>query len=156
MPDLTEEDVREIGLPIGPRRKLLAAIAALRGGIPSRGDKRNPRNEAERRQLTIMFVDLANSTPLALRHDPEVMRDLLRAFQNAVTGEVGRLGYVAKLMGDGVLGYFGWPRAHEDDAERAVATALAITDVVARLRSPADEPMACRIGIATGLVVSAT
>jgi class 3 adenylate cyclase len=100
-----------------------------------------------------MFVDLANSTPLALRLDPEAMREVLRAFQEAVTGEIGRLGYVAKLMGDGVLAYFGWPRAHEDDAERAVAAALAITDAVARLASPIGEKLACRVGIATGLVV---
>jgi class 3 adenylate cyclase len=103
-----------------------------------------------------MFVDLANSTPLALRLDPEAMREVLRAFQDAVTGEIGRLGYVAKLMGDGVLAYFGWPRAHEDDAERAVAAALAITDAVARLASPIGEKLACRVGIATGLSSSAT
>jgi len=90
---------------------------------------------------------------LALRLDPEAMREVLRAFQDAVTGEIGRLGYVAKLMGDGVLAYFGWPRAHEDDAERAVAAALAITDAVARLSSPIGEKLACRVGIATGLVV---
>src|SRR4029077_4528008 len=84
---LTEEDVRELGLPIGPRRKLLEAIGALRGATPTRDDKPERRSEAERRQLTIMFVDLANSTPLALRLDPEVMREVLRAFQDAVTGE---------------------------------------------------------------------
>ena len=81
------------------------------------------------------------------------MREVLRAFQDAVTGEISRLGYVAKLMGDGVLAYFGWPRAHEDDAERAVAAALAITDAVARLATPIGEKLACRVGIATGLVV---
>jgi class 3 adenylate cyclase len=153
LPLLTEADVRELGLPIGPRRKLLEAIAALRGATPTRDDKPERPSEAERRQLTIMFVDLANSTPLALRLDPEAMREVLRAFQDAVTGEIGRLGYVAKLMGDGVLAYFGWPRAHEDDAERAVAAALAITDAVARLASPIGEKLACRVGIATGLVV---
>jgi len=153
LPLLTEADVRELGLPIGPRRKLLEAIGALRGATPAQDDKPERRSEAERRQLTIMFVDLANSTPLALRLDPEAMREVLRAFQDAVTGEIGRLGYVAKLMGDRVLAYFGWPRAHEDDAERAVAAALAITDAVARLASPIGEKLACRVGIATGLVV---
>jgi class 3 adenylate cyclase len=147
LPLLTEADVRELGLPIGPRRRLLEAIAALRGATPTQDGK------PERRQLTIMFADLANSTPLALRLDPETIREVLRAFQDAVTGEIGRLGYVAKLMGDGVLAYFGWPRAHEDDAERAVAAALAITDAVARLPSPIGEKLACRVGIATGLVV---
>ena len=132
---------------------MLEAIGALHGAIPSQHDKSERHSEAERRQLTIMFVDLANSTPLALRLDPEAMREVLRAFQDAVTGEIGRLGYVAKLMGDGVLAYFGWPRAHEDDAERAVAAALAITDAVGRLTTPVGEKLACRVGIATGLVV---
>jgi class 3 adenylate cyclase len=100
-----------------------------------------------------MFVDLANSTPLALRLDPEAMRDVLRAFQNAVTAEIQRFGFVAKLMGDGVLAYFGWPRAHGDDAERAVVVALAATAAVARLQSPTGEQLACRVGIATGMVV---
>jgi class 3 adenylate cyclase len=81
------------------------------------------------------------------------MDDVLRAFQDAVTGEISRLGYVAKLMGDGVLAYFGWPRAHENDAQRAVAAALAITEAVAGLESPTGEKLACRIGIATGMVV---
>jgi class 3 adenylate cyclase len=100
-----------------------------------------------------MFVDLANSTSMALRLDPEAMREVLRAFRETVTGEIARLGYVAKLMGDGVLAYFGWPRAHEDDAERAVAAALAIVDTVRRLTTPVGEKLACRVGIATGMVV---
>jgi class 3 adenylate cyclase/energy-coupling factor transporter ATP-binding protein EcfA2 len=153
LPLLTEQDVKELGLPIGPRRKLLEAIATLHDATPSQHDKSERRSEAERRQLTIMFVDLANSTPLALRLDPEAMREVLRDFHGAVTTEIGRLGYVAKLMGDGVLAYFGWPRAHEDDAKRAVAAALAITDAVGRLASPVGEKLACRVGIATGLVV---
>ena len=109
---------------------------------------------AERRQLTVMFCDLVGSTALASRIDPEEMRQVLRAFQNAVTGEIARLeGHVAKLMGDGVLAYFGWPRAHEDEAERAVRSGLAIGAAVARLRTPAAAPLSCRVGIATGLVV---
>jgi len=153
LPLLTEGDVRDLGLPIGPRRKLLEAIEALRQARPSGRGQPMRQNEAERRQLTIMFVDLANSTPMALRLDPEAMSDVLRAFQNAVAGEIGRLGFVAKLMGDGVLAYFGWPRAHEDDARRAATVALAIVDAVAKLSGPNDEPLACRVGIATGLVV---
>jgi len=150
---LTDEDVRELGLPIGPRRKLLHAISGLRGGHPTMSEAIVGQSDAERRQLTVMFVDLADSTPMALRLDPEVMSDVLRAFQNTVVEEIGRLGFVAKLMGDGVLAYFGWPRAHEDDARRATTTALAIVDAVANLSSPTDEPLACRVGIATGLVV---
>src|SRR5215204_5764485 len=112
------------------------------------------RPSAERRQLTMMFCDLVGSTAMASHLDPEEMREVLRAFQNAVTGEIARLeGQVAKLMGDGVLAYFGWPRAHEDEAERAVRSGLAIGAAVARLRTPAAMPLSCRVGIATGLVV---
>ena len=101
-----------------------------------------------------MFVDLAGSTALSTRLDPEDMREVLRAYQNTVTGEIARVGgHVAKLMGDGVLAYFGWPRAHEDDAERAVQAGLAIVTAVSRLSTPAGEPLATRVGIATGLVV---
>ena len=101
-----------------------------------------------------MFVDLVGSTALSGRLDPEEMREVLRAYQNAVTGEVARFdGHVAKLMGDGVLAYFGLPRAHEDDAERAVRAGLAIAEAVDRLATPAGEPLAARVGIATGLVV---
>ena len=110
--------------------------------------------QAERRQLTVMFVDLVGSTALSARLDPEEMREVLRAYQNTVTGEIARFdGHVAKLMGDGVLAYFGWPRAHEDDAERAVRAGLAIAEAVGRLATPAGEPLAARVGIATGLVV---
>ena len=109
---------------------------------------------AERRQLTVMFVDLVASTALSAQLDPEEMREVLRAYQNAVTGEIARLeGHMAKLMGDGVLAYFGWPRAHEDEVERAVRAGLAVIEAVEQLRAPSGEPLACRVGIATGLVV---
>ena len=100
-----------------------------------------------------MFVDLVGSTALSGRLDPEEMGEVLRAYQNAVAGEIASFeGHVAKFMGDGVLAYFGWPRAHEDEAERAVRAGLAISKAVAAL-SGGGEPLACRIGIATGLVV---
>jgi class 3 adenylate cyclase len=150
LPLLTESDIRELGLPIGPRRRLLGALSSLRGNTLPRPELCS---EAERRQLTIMFVDLAQSTRLALRLDPEAMREVLRVFRDAVTSEVARSGYVAKLMGDGVLAYFGWPQAHEDDARRAVTAALAITEAVGCLDSPTGEKLACRIGIATGMVI---
>ena len=109
---------------------------------------------AERRQLTVMFADLAGSTALSTCLDPEDMRRVLHTYQNTVTGEIVRVGgHVAKLMGDGVLAYFGWPLAHEDDAERAVQAGLAIVVAVSRLSTPAGEPLAARVGIATGLVV---
>ena len=97
---------------------------------------------AERRQLTVMFVDLVGSTALAERLDPEEMGAVLRAYQNAVAGEIARLeGHVAKFMGDGVLAYFGWPVAHEDEAERAVRAGLAI---VARGRAAQRRRRAAR------------
>ena len=101
-----------------------------------------------------MFVDLVGSTALSARLDPEEMREVLRAYQNTVAGEIARFeGHVAKLMGDGVLACFGWPRAHEDDAERAVRAGLAVAGAIGRLLTPAGEPLAARVGIATGLVV---
>jgi class 3 adenylate cyclase len=94
-----------------------------------------------------MFVDLVGSTALSAQLDPEEMGDVLRAYQNAVAGEILRFeGHVAKFMGDGVLAYFGWPVAHEDEAERAVRAGLAIVAAVARL-STGDAPLACRIGM---------
>lgn len=115
---LTAADLAEIGVrAVGHRRKLLDAIAALasRPDEPDPPRVGAPPRPAERRQLTVLFADLTGSTALAHRLDPEEMRDVLRAYQNTVAGEIGRFeGYVAKFMGDGVLAYFGWPRAHED------------------------------------------
>jgi class 3 adenylate cyclase len=109
---------------------------------------------AERRQLTVMFCDLVGSTALSARFDPEELREEIRAYQNAVSGVVAHYdGFVAKYMGDGVLAYFGYPRAHEDDAERAVRAGLEIEAAVTRLETRGTEPLAVRIGIATGLVV---
>src|SRR3954449_10375582 len=152
---LTAEDLRDIGITsVGHRRRLLEAIAALRAGAAPPGEAPEPAVGAERRQLTVMFVDLVGSTALSARLDPEEMRELLRAYQNLVAGEVTRFeGHVAKYMGDGVLAYFGWPTAHEDAAERAVRAALAVAAAVPGIATPAGEPLAARIGIATGPVV---
>ena len=153
---LTAADLAEIGVrAVGHRRKLLDAIAALasRPDEPDPPQAGAPPRPAERRQLTVLFADLCGSTALAHRLDPEEMREVLRAYQNAVAGEIGRFeGYVAKFMGDGMLAYFGWPRAHEDEAERAVRAGLAIVAAVAKLQG-GGQPLACRVGIATGLVV---
>ena len=101
-----------------------------------------------------MFVDLVGSTALSARLDPEDMREVIRGYQNTVAGEITRFeGHVAKFMGDGVLAYFGWPRAHEDEAERAVRAGLAVVEAVRGLSTSAGEPLAARVGIATGLVV---
>jgi class 3 adenylate cyclase/predicted ATPase len=167
LPTLTAEDLKDLGVTVvGHRRKLLNAIDALRGepqkgadpaagsGSPGPAEDVAPRSEAERRQLTVMFVDLVGSTALSARLDPEDMRDVIRAYQDTVAGAIVRFeGHVARFMGDGVLAYFGWPRAHEDEAERAARAGLAITEGVAALPSPEPEPLAARVGIATGLVV---
>ena len=156
LPDLTEEDFKHLGIALGPRRRLLKAIQAI-SATPaprSRSGAEHLVDGAERRQLTVMFVDLVGSTALSARLDPEEMREVIRAYQNAVAGEIARFeGHVAKFMGDGVLAYFGWPRAHEDEAERAVRAGLAIVAAVAELRTGDGEPLAARVGIATGLVV---
>jgi class 3 adenylate cyclase len=159
--ELTDADLKELGLNLGDRKRLLKAIAALPAGstdaraeIPEATAGPAVPREAERRQLTIMFVDLVGSTALAQRLDPEEMREVLRSYQNAVAGEITRYeGHIAKFMGDGVLAYFGYPRAHEDEAERAVRAGLAITAAIGRLASPAGMPLAVRVGIATGPVV---
>jgi class 3 adenylate cyclase/predicted negative regulator of RcsB-dependent stress response len=162
LPELTAEDLKELGVAaIGHRRLLLKAIADLAAGagraaaedVPA-ASPANATGEAERRQLTVMFCDLVGSTALSVRFDPEELREEIRAYQNAVSGVVARYdGFVAKYMGDGVLAYFGYPRAHEDDAERAVRAGLEIAAAVTRLETRGTVPLAVRIGIATGLVV---
>jgi class 3 adenylate cyclase/predicted ATPase len=156
VPELTEGDLEKLGLPLGPRKKLLKAIAALGAGRGEAGDAvaRAVPQEAERRQLTVMFVDLVGSTELSARLDPEDVGDVIRVYQNTVAGEIARLeGHIANFMGDGVLAYFGWPQAHEDDAERAIRASLATVEAVRHLSAPDGTALACRIGIATGLVV---
>jgi class 3 adenylate cyclase len=151
---LTGEELRELGVvSLGHRRRLLDAIAAL-------GESEEPppalaaRTEAERRQLTVMFCDLVGSTALSRRLDPEELREVIGAYHRCVAGEVRRFdGLVAKFMGDGGLIYFGYPRAHEDDAERAVRAGLDIVAAVGGLDMPAIGGLRVRIGIATGLVV---
>ena len=167
LPELTDADLRELGLPLGPRRVLLKAIRDLTGsplaahpGEPARAqagpdaEAAVPGPKAERRQLTVMFVDLVGSTTLSSKLDPEDMREVISDYQNVVASEIARFeGHVSKFMGDGVLAYFGWPRAHEDDAERAVRAGLSLAEKVAGLKTPDGAPMAARIGVATGLVV---
>jgi class 3 adenylate cyclase len=141
LPHLSEDDLKELGLPMGPRKKLLAAIAAFGPAELEKPEAPPASAEAERRQLTIMFVDLVGSTALATRLDLEKLRDVTCRYQNLVAGEIARYeGHVARFMGDGVLIYFGFPAAHEDDAERAVRAALAITGSLGR-ESVASEPL---------------
>jgi len=155
LPSLTGEDLRDLGVTlVGHRRRLLDAIATL-GQQPITIPTAPPppvAAEAERRQLTVLFCDMAGSTELAARLDPEDLRAIINAYRQAVAAVLtGFGGFVAKYMGDGILAYFGYPQAHEEDAERAVRAGLAIVERVARL--DLAEPLAVRIGIATGLVV---
>ena len=161
LPRLTAEDLRELGVgSVGHRRKLLDAIASLRAEVsapaplsdlPLVTDKA-AQDTAQRRQVTVMFADLVGSTALSTRIDPEDLREIISAYQRCVTKTVrGFGGFVARYLGDGVLIYFGYPQAHEDDAERAVRAGLALIDAVATL--PAPEPLQVRIGAATGMVV---
>jgi class 3 adenylate cyclase len=162
---LTAEDLKELGVAaLGHRKKLLQAIARLRdepttaAATPSHVQAptltvERPR-EAERRQLTVLFCDLVGSTELAARLDPEDLREVIGAYQAASARVIARFdGYVARFLGDGVLAYFGWPRAHEDDAERAVRAGLAMVENIEGLAVGAEAPLAARIGIATGRVV---
>jgi class 3 adenylate cyclase/ABC-type transport system involved in cytochrome c biogenesis ATPase subunit len=158
LPELTSDDLISIGVTsVGHRRKLLGAIAALRRDAQRPIADTAPAaavisGEAERRQLTVMFCDLVGSIPLSTRYDPEDLREIVGDYHRCVADTVGRFaGFVAKYMGDGVLVYFGYPEAHEDDAERAVRAGLAVIDAVGGLATP--EPLNVRLGIASGLVV---
>ena len=153
LPRLTSDDLKELGVhAVGHRRKLLDAIARLDG---SPAHPANTGAEAERRQLTVMFCDLVGSTALANALDPEEYRPILSAYHEACARTVTEFGgFVAKYMGDGVLAYFGYPQAHEDDAVRAVRAGLALTEAVARVPVLSGvDPLRARVGIATGLVV---
>ena len=160
---LTSEDLRELGVAsVGHRRRLLDAIAGLGAPAPAadasgpRGETAiilAPRTDAERRQLTVMFCDLVGSTELSARLDPEDLREVIAAYHRTTADAVKSFdGFVAKYMGDGVLVYFGYPQAHEDDAERAVRAGLGVIDAVGRLDIKSVQLQA-RVGIATGLVV---
>jgi class 3 adenylate cyclase/predicted ATPase len=161
LPRLTAEDLKDLGVVIvGHRRTLLDAIAALRDDANAKTGPadavpaidRSPKDTAERRQVTVMFSDLVGSTAISARMDPEDLREVISAYQKCVASTVQRFGgFVAKYMGDGVLVYFGYPQAHEDDAERAVRAGLELIAAVAGLKTRAV--LQTRVGIATGLVV---
>jgi class 3 adenylate cyclase len=155
LPSLTAEDLKDLGVGlVGHRRRLLDAITALRPNVPAAmGRAASAPADAERRQLTVMFCDLVGSTPLSARLDPEDLREVIAAYHRAVAEVIaGFDGFVSRYMGDGVLVYFGYPQAHEDDAERAVRAGLSAIDAVSRLDVKSGKLQA-RVGIATGLVV---
>jgi class 3 adenylate cyclase/tetratricopeptide (TPR) repeat protein len=154
--DLTDQDLKELGVSLGHRRKMLRAIAEVSCVAPASphlaSTEPKTQDTAERRQVTVMFSDLVGSTALSARIDPEDLREVISAYQKCVAETVQRFGgFVAKFMGDGVLVYFGYPQAHEDDAERAVRAGLELMRAVGDLKTHA--PLQTRVGIATGLVV---
>ena len=158
---LTDEDLKELGLPLGPRRHLQAAIETLSADQPfirptvSSAQQPEARpTDAERRQLTVLFCDLVGSTELSRRLDPEDLRDIMRRYQDAVAGCIDRYGgHLAKFLGDGVLVYFGWPQAYEDQAERAARAGLDAVAAVRDLQLDGVDELEARVGIATGQVV---
>jgi class 3 adenylate cyclase/predicted ATPase len=150
LPDLTDEDLKELGVLLGDRRRLLRLIAELAPKPQLPGSL--PLAEAERRQVTVMFADLVGSTALSAGMDPEDLRDVFAAYSSCAESTLSRFGgHVAQYMGDGILVYFGYPVAHEDDAEQAVRAGLELVDAVAALKTRV--PQQLRIGIATGVVV---
>jgi predicted ATPase/class 3 adenylate cyclase len=155
--DLTEQDLKDLGVLLGHRRKMLRAIAELKGDVlrtSQAGTKPAPRDGAERRQLTVMFCDLVGSTALSARLDPEDLRVVIGAYLACVAEVIARNeGVIARYMGDGVLAYFGYPQAHEDDAEQATRAGLALVDAVANLQTDIAAGLQVRVGIATGMVV---
>jgi class 3 adenylate cyclase/tetratricopeptide (TPR) repeat protein len=164
LPNLTAEDLKDLGVAIvGHRRKLLLAIGALSAApappppvakVAAPAEPTPAASFAERRQLTVMFVDLVGSTALSARLDPEDMREVIGIYHRCCATSIERNGgFVAKYMGDGVLAYFGYPQAHEHDAERAVRAGLAIVEAAPKLKTVAGAPLQVRVGIATGLVV---
>ena len=161
LPHVTDDELKELGVTLGHRAKLRAALkaradaqAATKPGSTRARDAEFRSADAERRQVSVMFCDLIASTALSRELDAEDYRDLIRAYQDACAKVVARFdGFLAKLMGDGLLVYFGWPRAHEDDAERAISAGLGILKAVPLVTAVKGGPLAVRIGIATGRVV---
>jgi class 3 adenylate cyclase/tetratricopeptide (TPR) repeat protein len=165
LPDLTEAELAALGLPLGPRKKILQAVRALRGGAPKRHRRdgagradpetsASPRRDAERRNLTVLNCDMVNSTALANRLDPEQLREVMHPYFDACSEVVDRFGgFVAKYTGDGLIAYFGYPAAHEDAAERAVRAGLQMIEMVGALAPRPGISLQARLGIATGLTV---
>jgi class 3 adenylate cyclase len=150
--NLTADDLEDLGVTlVGHRRKILAAIGKLSGSSHAPDNETKPSSvasSAERRQLTVMFCDLVGSTALATRLDPEDLREVIGAYHRRVAKVVGRYdGFVAKYMGDGVLIYFGYPRAHEDDAERAVRAALKLVGTMDKVLSRAEAALQSASGL---------
>ena len=159
LPELTDQHLKDLGVSLGHRIRMLKAIRELGATAqaaerPAARPEPETRDTAERRQLTVMFCDIVGSTAMSARFDPEDMRGIVAAYHKCcATLIAGNGGFVAKYMGDGVLAYFGYPQAHEHDAERAVRAGLAIVEAAPKLETAANAPLHVRVGIATGIVV---
>lgn len=163
LPELFEDDLKELDLPLGPRRKIWSAIARMAAPLKSNPTHANakpvnigapPAAHAERRHLTVMFVDLVGSTEMVMRMDAEDMREIITKYQHAVAEVVDAYkGFVATLLGDGMLCYFGWPHADEGDTERAVRAGLSIIEATKKIIAPDGNALASRVGVASGVVV---
>ena len=169
LPDLSEADLAQLGVKLGDRKRLMRAIARLADAAapPARGKQEHPSastppaspsGEAERRHLTVLFCDMVGSTALSARMDPEDLREVIHRYQEACREVIGRFeGYIGHYVGDGILVYFGYPKAHEDDARRAVQAGLEIVEAVQALNAEVAVPeveIAVRVGVNTGLVVA--
>lgn len=155
LPDLTEKDLEKLGLSLGHRRRFLAAAAKLRGALSERAPAPETVALDERRQVTVLFSDVVDSTALGAALDPEDMRRVLLDYRKVCAAAIERYeGHIAQYLGDGVLAYFGYPKAQEDAAERAVRAGLDIVAQVARVKRPDGKALRSRVGIATGLVAT--
>jgi class 3 adenylate cyclase/tetratricopeptide (TPR) repeat protein len=169
LPDLSEADLAQLGVTLGDRKRLMRAIARLADAAapPARGKQehpsastppKSPSGEAERRHLTVLFCDMVGSTALSARMDPEDLREVIHRYQEACREVIGRFeGYIGHYVGDGILVYFGYPKAHEDDPQRAVQAGLEIVEAVQALNAEVAVPeveIAVRVGVNTGLVVA--
>ena len=160
LPHLTEADLEKVNVALGHRKRILRAIAALTNGNFGTTAGLHPQtmaapiSEGERRQLTVLFCDLVGSTALAVQLDPEDLSAVIRRFQGTCAAIIKQGGgHIARYMGDGILAYFGYPQAHEDDAESAVRAGLDLVAKVGQLLLPSHDPLQIRVGIATGVVI---
>ena len=163
LPELSDEELKELGLPLGPRKTILRVARVSHGdrGLPTPASEEqstsNPvaiESQAERRQLTVMFCDMVGFTKLASRVDPEVLQNIIRMYEDTCAAAITRYdGYVFQRLGDGIVAFFGYPLAHEGEAERAIRAGLDIIDAFAGLDVPEVDRLQVRIGIATGMVV---
>ncbi|UCH49096.1 MAG: hypothetical protein JSU95_04705, partial [Betaproteobacteria bacterium] len=155
---LNDDDLRELGLNLGDRKRFLAAAATPdKTESPAKGGPAGGPAEAERRQLTVLFCDMVGFTELASRLDPEVLQTIVRSYEDTCAAAITRYeGYVFQRLGDGIVAFFGYPLVHEGEAERAIRAGLDIIDALSTLAVPEVERLSVRIGIATGMVVVAS